>query len=280
MKNRAVKNGITNLMVYGVARWLKRLSPSNRAEVLIRLINLLSQKTSPKKTLQFLFELENRLYSLQGKASVDYGNGIHTKHRHTNYHHFFIKNLKPGERVLDIGCGNGFMSYDMATQVPEVTVVGIELNKENIQYARVHYKHPNLNFIRGDALKELPNETFEVVTLSNVLEHIEQRIEFLKKIVQQIKPKRLIIRVPLFERDWRVPLKKELGIDYRLDSTHCIEYTQEEYFEELRQAGLNVTHVEFRWGEIWSVVKPLQGEDTDRTVEIMRGYDDDNKSFK
>jgi ubiquinone/menaquinone biosynthesis C-methylase UbiE len=223
----------------------------------MHLIRLSVQQTSPKKTLQFLFELENRLYSLEGKASVDYGKGIHTKHRHTNYHHFFVKNLKPGERVLDIGCGNGFMSYDMVTQVPGVNVVGIELNKENIKFAREHYQHPNLNFIHGDALQELPNETFDVVTLSNVLEHIEQRVEFLKKIAQQIKPKRLFIRVPLFERDWRVPLKRELGMDYRLDSTHYIEYTQEEYFEELRQAGLKATHVEFRWGEIWSVVELL-----------------------
>ncbi len=158
------------------------------------------------------------------------------------------------------------MSYDMATQVPSVNVVGIELNEENIKFAREHYQHPNLNFIRGDALKELPNETFDVVTLSNVLEHIEQRVEFLKKILQQIKPKRLIIRVPLFERDWRVPLKRELGMDYRLDSTHCIEYMQEEYFEELRQAGLKATHIEFRWGEIWRVVELLSWEDTDKNV--------------
>ncbi|MCK4735348.1 MAG: class I SAM-dependent methyltransferase [Methanophagales archaeon] len=275
-----IKNGITNLRLYGVARWLKRLSPSTRADVLMQMIRLSVQDASPKNTLLFLFELENQLYQLEGKAAVDYGKGIHTKHRHTRYHHFFINNLKPGERVLDIGCGNGFLSYDMAAQVPEVTVVGIDLNEDNVRYAREHYKHPNLNFIHGDALKELPDGTFDVVTLSNVLEHIELRIEFLKKIVQQIKPKRLIIRVPVFERDWRVPLKKELGMDYRLDSTHCIEYTQEEYFEELLQAGLKATLVEFRWAEIWSVVEPLHGEETDRTMDILRGYDTDIKSLK
>ncbi|ODS41486.1 MAG: hypothetical protein A7315_06025 [Candidatus Altiarchaeales archaeon WOR_SM1_79] len=225
----------------------------------MRLIHLSVKGTSPKKTLEFLFELENRLYSLEGRASVEYGNGIHTKHKHINYHKFFIKNLNPGECVLDIGCGNGCMDYDIVTNVPNIKIVGIDLNEENIKFARAHYQHINLNFIHGDALKELPNETFDVVTLSNVLEHIEHRVEFLKKIMQQIKPKRLIIRVPLFERDWRVPLKKELGIDYRLDSTHCIEYTQEEYFEEFRQAGLKATHVEFRWSEIWSVVEPLPG---------------------
>jgi len=115
-----------------------------------------------------------------------------------------------------------------------------------------------LSFIKGNALEELPNKTFDVIMLSNVLEHIEKRIEFLRKILRSIKPKRLIIRIPLFERDWRVPLKKELGIDYRLDPTHYIEYTQEGYFEELHQAGLKATNTEFRWSEIWSVVKPLK----------------------
>ena len=250
----------TNLITYGVAKWIKLLSPFTRTEVLMNLISLSIQQATPKKTLQFLFELENRLYLLEGNASVDYDNGIHTKHRHTNYHLFFIKNLKPGERVLDIGCGNGFMSYDMTTQVPGVRVVGIELNEENIKSARTHYQHPNLSFINGDAVEEFPIETFDVVTLSNVLEHIEQRIEFLRKIIQQVKPDRLIIRVPLFERDWRVPLKREIGVDYRLDSTHYIEYTQEEFFGELHQAGLKVAHVEFRWGEIWSVAEPLSME--------------------
>ena len=202
--------------------------------------------------------MENRLYPLEGRTSVEYGNGIHTKHRHINYHKFFIKNLNQGESVLDIGCGNGFLDYNIVNQVHNVKIIGIDLNEKNIEFAYEHYKHPDLSFIKGNALEELPNKTFDVIILSNVLEHIEKRIEFLRKILHSIKPKRLIIRVPLFERDWRVPLKKELGIDYRLDSTHYIEYTQEEYFEELHQAGLKATNTEFRWGEIWSVAKPLK----------------------
>lgn len=253
-----MKFRMTNIIVYGFAKWLKHLSLPQCAEVLTKLVNLLIENTSSKKTLQFLFELENRLYPLEGKASIEYGHGIHSKHKHINYHKFFIKNLNPGESVLDIGCGNGFMDYNIVNQVHNVKIVGIDLNKKNIEFARERYRHPNLSFIEGNALEELPNKTFDVIILSNVLEHIEQRVEFLRKIGHSIKTKRLIIRVPLFERDWRVPLKKELGIDYRLDSTHYIEYTQEEYFEELHQAGLKATNTEFRWGEIWSVVEPLK----------------------
>ena len=253
-----MKFSLSNIMIYGIAKYLKRLTLSNRVEVLMRLICISAKHDSPKETLQFLFELENRVYLLEGKTSIDYGNGIHTKHRHINYHNFFIKNLNSEEKVLDIGCGNGFMDYDIVNQIPNVKVFGIDLNKENINFARTHYRHANLKFMHGDALNALPDEIFDVIILSNILEHIEKRIEFLKRIIKQLKPNRLIIRVPLFERDWRVPLKKELGIDYRLDSTHYIEYTQEEYFEELHQAGLTATHIEFRWGEIWSVVESLK----------------------
>jgi len=183
---------LSNVMIYGIAKHLKRLSPSNRAEVLMRLIRLSSKNTTPKERLQFLFELENRLYSLEGKTSIDYGNGIHTKHRHINYHNFFIKNLKPREKVLDIGCGNGFMDYDIVNQVPNVKIVGIDMKKENINFACSHYKHANLKFVYGDALNVLPDETFDVIMLSNVLEHIEKRVEFLKRIIKQLKPKALL----------------------------------------------------------------------------------------
>jgi len=58
------------------------------------------------------------------------------------------------------------------------------------------------------------------------------------------------------ERDWRVPLKQELGIDRRLDPTHFIEYTLESFAAEMEEANLRVTHQEVRWGEIWAEAVP------------------------
>jgi len=139
--------------------------------------------------------------------------------------------------------------------VKNIRIVGIELNKSNVKFACEHYQHPNLVFIHGDALKNIPEEKFDAVILSNVLEHIEYRVEFLKKIVELIHPKRLLIRVPQYDRDWRIPLKDELGVDSQLDKTHFIEYTRERFLEELSLANLQPTHMEFRWGEIWSVVE-------------------------
>ena len=43
----------------------------------------------------------------------------------------------------------------------------------------------------------------------------------------------------------------ELGIDFRLDDTHRIEYRVNEFFAELRSAGLTDRTTLYRWGEIW-----------------------------
>ncbi len=187
--------------------------------------------------------------------SVAYGGGAHTKHRHTKYHDFFVNRIKIDERVLDIGCGIGALSYDVA-QRSGAYVEGIDLSPENISTARAKSSHPNVSYENGDVLKTPLNGPFDAVILSNVLEHLEHRAQFLRRVIETAKPGRILLRVPLFERDWRVPLKAELGIDYRLDPTHFTEYTLESFAEEMEEAALKITHQEVRWGEIWAEAVP------------------------
>jgi len=249
-----MKNFIAN-HILPIFTWpIRQFSPKIRARIFKELIRLACQPLSPKKNLKFLLELENHLYTLESGVAKSYGKGIHPKHKHTKYHQFFIEHLKSRDRVLDIGCGNGIVAYDIVKRIPGIRITGIDLAKENIEFANKHYQHSNLNFIHGNALKSLPDKSFDVIILSNVLEHIKNRIDFLRKIIKNTQAKRLLIRVPLFERDWRVPLKKELKVDYRLDSTHHHEYTQESFQKELKKAELKVMTMEIRWGEIWSVV--------------------------
>ncbi|HEB77109.1 MAG TPA: class I SAM-dependent methyltransferase [Methylothermaceae bacterium] len=205
----------------------------------------------PEEALRFLFRLDARLYSLQGGQAIAYDGGIHTKHRHMRYHDFFVDRVRLGERVLDIGCGIGAVAYDVAEKA-DAHVVGIDLNPDNIAQARQRHAHPRVEYRVGDALQALPDGPFHVVILSNVLEHLPERPAFLRRVQEAAHPARFLIRVPLFERDWRVPLKKELGVEWRLDSTHEIEYTLESFAEEMTVAGLRITHQEVRWGEIWA----------------------------
>ena len=185
--------------------------------------------------------------SLAQKAEKD---GVHPKHRIMKYHSFFLDNLGSGDSVLDIGCGNGELAYDVALKAKSVTAIDIDGKK--IAAAKARYPAGNIRYLHGDALKDLPDEKFDVIILSNVLEHIRDRVEFLAGI--KGKAGRLLIRVPMIDRSWIDVYKKELGLEYRLDPTHYIEYTFEGFEKEIGDAGLKVAGHSVQFGVIWAVV--------------------------
>ena len=207
------------------------------------------KKMLAKLMLEIGVLMHNFGYSLISSSAVRLNNGIHPKHEIMNYHKFFVDNVSEGNTVLDVGCGNGFLAYDVAKKAKRV--VGIDINKKNIEFAKKHYKRGNLEFIVGDATKYQFNESFDVIILSNVLEHIENRVEFLKKL-RNVAPK-FLIRVPLITRSWLPVYLKEMGYEYRLDKTHYIEYTEEEFFEEIEEAGFGIESYYVMWGELYAV---------------------------
>ena len=238
-------------------RMLKYLSITQLESLIYQLLSSRTDGMPSDEALRFLFRLDAALYSLEGKKAVDYDGGIHTKHRHTRYHDFFINNIQPDERILDVGCGIGALAYDVAEK-SQARVTAIDLSPNNIAKASKHYNHPRVRYIVGDVMQRLPDGTFDVVILSNILEHLKERPVFLRRIREAVSPSRLLIRVPLFERDWRVPLKRELGVEWRLDSTHETEYTLESFAKEMVAAGLRIDCQVVRWGEIWAVTLPKE----------------------
>ena len=223
-------------------------------QFILGLVLLFIKLGSPARSLKFLLRLDSALYKLQGQLSIVYGNGIHPKYRLMNYHDCFVMRIFSNDHVMDIGCGIGAVAYDVAQVAARV--VGMDIEKKNIKCASEHYTHPNLVLRVGDILQAFPDEKYNVVILSNVLEHLPECPVFLRRVQKTLKPERFLIRVPLFERDWRAPLKKELGVEWRLDGTHEIEFTIETFAAEMREAGLVVKHLEVRWGEIWTELLP------------------------
>jgi SAM-dependent methyltransferase len=210
----------------------------------------------PVTLLRWLCRLDNALYRAISLAAIRYEGGLHPKHRLTGYHDFFVERVRPGERVLDVGCGVGALAADLA-RLKDAPVTGVDLDPRAVGEARRVHRDPRLTFLEADA-RSLPAGGFDVVILSNVLEHLDDRVEFLREVVSRAAPRCLLIRVPLFERDWRVPLKQELGVDFRLDPTHRLEYSLERLEAEVAEAGLLVQERQVRWGEIWAVCVPCR----------------------
>ena len=81
------------------------------------------------------------------RAAVEYGEGVHPKHRLTRYHDFFVERLRPGERVLDVGCGIGSVAYDLAERYG-ATVVGIDVSTSALEVARARHTHPRVTYVQ------------------------------------------------------------------------------------------------------------------------------------
>jgi len=187
-------------------------------------------------------------------------NEHHPKHEIIQYKQWFVNHINSNEVVLDVGCNNGSMPEVMSEKAG--FVYGIEIEKKHIENAKSVRQRSNIEYICADATTYDYSKCkpIDVVTLSNVLEHIEHRVDFLKKLIDKIvwrseDNKRLLIRVPMIDREWIVLYKKEVGVEYRLDNTHFIEYTFEKFRDELKEGGVDILSYHIKFGEIYAVCK-------------------------
>ena len=230
-----------------------RLMPALLRRRVIQLGLEASAAGSPAAGLRHLLTIDDDLTGLINQLALRYDDGVHAKHRLMKYHDFFVERIARGERVLDVGCGYGAVAYSIADRAGAL-VTGIDCSSANIAAARSRFRHASLRFIEGLAPCGVPEEPFDVVVASNVIEHIDDRVGFMTAIQRRVGASRWLIRVPMADRDWRVPLRRELGLCAFSDRTHFTEYTRASFDAEMRDAGLSIRCLQINWGEIWAEV--------------------------
>jgi len=230
-----------------------RIIPSKVRLYFITILFILeSRNKNSKNGIINLFYIKDKLEWIINERAIAIGNGEHPKHYLMNYHQFFIDRIIDGENVLDIGCGYGSVAFSIAQFHKKSKVLGVDVDETRLNQAIKTKKLKNLDFFKGDATVELPKGKWHTVVLSNVLEHISDRKMFLINIKKITKAKCFLIRVPLYERDWQIPLREELKINYYNDSDHKIEHKIVEFKKEIESAGLNIDELHTKWGEIWA----------------------------
>lgn len=143
--------------------------------------------------------------------------------------------LPEDARVLDFGCGHGRAARVIAPMVREF--VGVDVEARKIQLARAQNTSTNARFDVGDARDKLA-ERFDVVVLLHVIEHIEDPVRLLAQI-RRIAP-RVVVEVPLFDRDPLNAVRLDVGADFSSDADHLREYTEALLARQLEQAGWTI----------------------------------------
>jgi len=103
-------------------------------------------------------------------------------------------NLKPGQKVLDIGCGIGGAAFFMANKY-NVDVYGIDLSSNMISIADEYrdkmdasVKHRVQFYVDDATLMEYPENFYDVVYSRDTILHIDDKLSLFKKILRSLKP--------------------------------------------------------------------------------------------
>jgi len=100
--------------------------------------------------------------------------------------------LSSGKQVLDVGCGAGFLCNELAKKGFQVT--GIDSSEQSLEVAQAHDTTFTVKYILANAY-ELPfdDDSFDVVTSLDFLEHVEEPAKIIKEISRVLKPQGLFI---------------------------------------------------------------------------------------
>jgi trans-aconitate 2-methyltransferase len=165
-----------------------------------------------------------------------------------------LLDLKGSERVLDVGCGDGKITAEIATRVPEGSVVGVDPSQDMIRFASTHFGpavRPNLRFQVADA-RDLPfKNEFDLVVSFNALHWVPQQDAALRSIrsAMMSEGRALLLLVPAGERKSLEKVVEETRQSSRW-SAHFSDFrdpylrlTPEEYAAVAERNGLRVLRI-------------------------------------
>lgn len=100
-------------------------------------------------------------------------------------------NLRGNEHILDVGCGDGKVTAEIAHALPHGSATGIDASAEMIAFAKKtfpHKQHPNLKFHVMDARKIKFARQFDFIFSNAALHWVDDHQKFLYGTAAALKP--------------------------------------------------------------------------------------------
>jgi cyclopropane fatty-acyl-phospholipid synthase-like methyltransferase len=166
---------------------------------------------------------------------------------------FTIEQCEPikDRKFLDVGCGNGLYSLELARKVA-AKVVGIDISEVMIGLCKQSSENENLTdrctFLQTDLLDYKPESTFDVSFGIGLFDYIGDPLPVLKKM-REVSTDKAIMAFPRLWT-WRAPVRK-----VRLARKGCdvFFYSAARINKLLREAGFS-RHTLTKVGKLYCVV--------------------------
>ena len=103
---------------------------------------------------------------------------------------FLLEHLSPSMALLDVGCGPGTITADVAMRLSGGSAVGVDLAESVVEAARAaHADVANLSFEVGDAYDlSFEDGAFDVVYAHQVLQHLSEPVRALEEMRRVLRP--------------------------------------------------------------------------------------------
>jgi len=99
--------------------------------------------------------------------------------------------LRGDERILDVGCGDGKITAELARALPKGEIIGVDGSAEMLKFARENFpakKFSNLEFHRLDARKLHFAQPFDILFSNATLHWVDDHPAFLRGAATCLKP--------------------------------------------------------------------------------------------
>jgi len=115
---------------------------------------------------------------------------------HVGRYRFAALQVRPGDRVLDAGCGSGYGARILADAGGLVHAV--DVSSEAVAYARRYYPHPDLTHYAGDLVGGwTPPARYRVAVCLETIEHVRRPDALLVMLARALEPAgRLVLSTP------------------------------------------------------------------------------------
>ena len=181
-----------------------------------------------------------------------YAKGVQTNYLQKYWHNkkwFKLKEYLQGlgkSRLLDVGCADGTTTKQIARRLKNFKITGIDLYSKSIGFAKKN--NEKINFRVADT-HNLPfkNQSFDVVTAIETLEHMSQPRLALSEIYRVLKKAGFLIVIQdtdslLFRSIWWLWTKWK-GSVWKNSHLSCVK--PEELLNMIKKTGFKIEKVEY-----------------------------------